>query len=117
VNGQYVVPMDKFDGFVRFNLAHRGDNPNFGYVTSAKAYDLFDLFAGVRAEDGAWEITAYAKNLFNEKSELTRTQLTNNLLPAGGSVSATFGPPGYFLVSSTTPREIGVQLRYAFGSR
>jgi iron complex outermembrane receptor protein len=117
VNGQYVLPMDKFDGFVRFNLAHRGANPNFGYVTSAKAYDLFDLFAGLRAQDGAWEVLAYAKNLFNEKSELTRTQLTNNLLPAGGSVSNTFGAPGYFLVSSTVPREIGVQLRYAFGSR
>ena len=117
VNGQYLIPMDNFDGFVRFNLAHRGHNPNYGYVTSGEAYDIFDLFAGVRASNGAWEVFAYAKNLFNEKTELTRTQLTNNLLPAGGTVSTSFGAPGYFLVTATTPREIGVQLRYAFGSR
>jgi iron complex outermembrane receptor protein len=117
LNGQYVVPMDAFDGFVRFNLAHRGDNPNYGYVTGAKAYDLFDLFAGVRAQDGAWEISAYAKNLFNEKSELTRTQLTSNLVPANASLNAQFGPSGYFLVTSTTPREVGLTVRYAFGSR
>jgi len=117
LNGQYLMPFDEFDGFLRFNLAHRGDNPNFGYVTSAKAYDIFDLFAGVRSQSAGWEVFAYAKNLFNKKSELTRTQLTNNLLPAGGTVSTSFGAPGYFLVTSTVPREIGVQVRYAFGSR
>jgi iron complex outermembrane receptor protein len=116
INGQYVMPLDAFDAFLRFNWAYRGHNPNYGYVTDSDAYSLVDLFAGVRDHGGDWEVFAYAKNIFNEKNELSRTQLTSNLLPAGGSVNASFGPPGYFLLTSTTPREFGVQVRYAFGS-
>jgi iron complex outermembrane receptor protein len=117
VNGQYVVSLNTFDGFVRFNLAYRGRNPNYGYAAEAKAHSLVDLFAGARSRRGGWEVFAYAKNLFNEKVELTRTPLTNNLLPASGTVNTSFGAPGYLLVTSTTPREVGVQVRYAFGSR
>jgi iron complex outermembrane receptor protein len=118
LNGQYLAPFDPFDGFVRFNLAYRGKNPNYGYVTTGDSYALFDLFAGVRAKDGAWEVSAYAKNLFKDDTELTRTQLTNNLLPSGGALATTLtGQPGYFLVTNNIPREFGISVRYAFGSR
>jgi iron complex outermembrane receptor protein len=117
VNGQYVQPFEPFDGFVRFNLAYRSKNPNYGYVTTGDAYSLFDLFAGVRSKDGAWEVSAYAKNLFKDDTELNRTQLTNNLLPASGALASQFGQPGYFLVTTNIPREFGLQVRYAFGSR
>jgi iron complex outermembrane receptor protein len=115
-NGEYVVPMDKFNGYARFNVAYRGKNPNYGFLASVPAYTLVDLFAGVRDASGTWEIGAYVKNAFNKKVELTRTVITSNLLPASGTTAAQFGQSGYFWVSATIPREIGVQLRYAFGS-
>jgi iron complex outermembrane receptor protein len=116
VNGEYVVPMERFDGFARFNVAYRGKNPNYGFLASVPAYTLVDFFAGVRAADSGWEVGAYVKNAFNKKVELTRNNLTTNLLPAGGSLNGVFGPSGYQSVTSNIPREAGVQLRYAFGA-
>jgi iron complex outermembrane receptor protein len=117
VNGEYTVPMDKFEGYARFNLAYRGKNPNYGFLASVPSYALLDLFAGVRNADGGWEAGVYVKNATNKKVELTRTVLTSTLQPGNGSLLASFGPSGYSLVTSNTPREVGVQLRYAFGSR
>jgi iron complex outermembrane receptor protein len=117
INGEYSAPItDRFDGYARLNIAYRGENPNYGFLAKVPAFTLVDFFAGVRDNSGAWEVGLYAKNLFDKRAELTRTALTTNLVPANGSLNTVFGPAGYFVVTSNAPREVGVQLRYAFGS-
>lgn len=108
--GSYVLPVtDSLNSYVRFLVNHNGSNPNFGNDLPAKAYTLVDLFGGFTGGEGGWDIGFYAKNVFDRHIELTRNAITPPV--------ADFGPTGYSLVRATLPREIGVTVRLAFGSR
>lgn len=117
-NGSYTVPFGPFDGYVRFNVNYQGHNPNYGNFpvagnfTSNKAYAIVDLFAGLTGNKGGWDVGLYAKNLFNKRLALTRDLLLNNVYPAFAAAD-----DGYDQVLVNPPREVGVTLRYAFGSR
>lgn len=111
-NGAYTQSIGSIDGYVRFNANYQGRNPNFSTSTrTTSPYAIVDLFAGIADHSGAWDIGAYAKNVFNRKIELTRSAQVNSLY-APFAVNT-----GYDVVTTTAPREIGVVLRYAFGSR
>lgn len=118
MNGSYTVPMGPFDGYVRFNMDFQGHNPNISssapargrLTTPTKSYAIFDIFAGITGNEGGWDVGLYAKNVFNKKVELSSFPLANG-------VFGDFGSPGYDAVNSTMPREAGLTLRYAFGSR
>jgi iron complex outermembrane receptor protein len=123
-----------FDGFVRGLLTYTGSNkgdPNSSF-DDVGAYTLVNLYAGVRDPDGAWEVSLFAKNAFNNHvilgsssnfgsgtSTLTTGLTTLTFGPGGtptGSVSSSFSAP-YFPVRVVVPRELGISLRVAFGSR
>lgn len=117
----------RMDGFVRglysFYGKTRGnpDNP----FDDVDAYGLLNLFAGIRGKDGLWEITAFAKNVLNEREILSVANSTAstsyqvlrivNGRPVGAagenSVSAYRG------ITVTAPREFGISARIALGSR
>lgn len=63
------------------------------------------------AQDGAWELGFYGKNLFDKTAELSRQATPNSIYPLFAA------PSGYDIVRTNRPRELGVSLRYAFGSR
>lgn len=107
----YEAPISgSIGGFIRINVNFQGSSPNYGISTQkAKSYALVDLFAGLIGNEAGWELSGYAKNLFNVRKELLR-------LPIDPSY-VIFGPTGYNQVNVTQPREIGVQLRYRFGSQ
>ncbi|WP_313433801.1 TonB-dependent receptor domain-containing protein [Novosphingobium sp.] len=92
-------------------------------------YALVNLFAGLRAQDGAWEIGFYAKNVFETTKTLTRTNplftayqqlgfggIQNGAPVFTGPTAATYTST-YTGVTVTAPREFGINVRYAFGSR
>ncbi|MBV1686239.1 TonB-dependent receptor plug domain-containing protein [Novosphingobium sp. G106] len=113
LNGSYQLPLaSSVEGYVRFNLNYQGNNPNYGNAVKTPAYAILDLFAGVSGGDGAWDLGLYAKNIFDRQVELNRATILSNLYPNYASA-----PPGYYSASVSSPREIGVTLRYAFGSR
>jgi iron complex outermembrane receptor protein len=113
LNGSYSVPIGSMEGYFRFNMNYQGENPNYGNAVKTQAYALVDLFAGVSGNDGAWDLGFYAKNVFNKQVELARNSLLNNIYPNYAGA-----PGGYYQARITTlPRELGVTLRYAFGSR
>ena len=118
-NGSYTVPVaNGLDAYFRFNLNIKGRNPNFGNFRSASgfkstpSYALLDLFAGVTRQEGVWELGFFAKNVFDKQVELSRVTPVNNIY---GPYAV--APGGYDVVRTSFPREIGVSLRYAFGSR
>lgn len=109
LRASYDIPFDSFDGYVRVLANHQGTNPNYQFVRKARQYTLVDVFAGVTGDKGAWDFGFYGRNIFNVKRELNRTPIS--------PITSDFGSAGYETVVATVPRELGVQLRYAFGSR
>lgn len=104
------------DGFVRGLFSWKGNalgDPQNVY-DSVEEYGLLNLYAGVRASNGSWEIMAYGKNVANTFRVLSRSNgpETTNVINAGGPIST-----NYFGITSTQPREFGVTARFAFGSR
>lgn len=119
INGDYELPLtDSIAGYFRFNVNYKGKNPNFGNFrladgsyTSTKAYALVDLYAGLTGNKSGWDLGVYAKNVFNKQVELHRYLATNTVYALYAA------PSGYNGVQVSLPREVGVSLRYAFGSR
>lgn len=118
VNGAYSVPLtDSIEGYARFNLNYQGKNPNYGNFRTGAAfkktpsYAVVDLYAGLTGGEGAWDLGLYAKNVFDKQVELSRVARLNTIYPLFAA------PAGYDEVRTSLPREIGVTLRYSFGSR
>jgi iron complex outermembrane recepter protein len=118
LNGGYTLPLGSFEGYFRFNLNYQGENPNYGNFSTAgvfkkvPSYAIVDLFAGLTGNKGGWNLGVYAKNVLDKQVELSRNTPENNLYSNFAKASG-----GYDVIRLSTPREIGVTLRYAFGSR
>ncbi|MFC4594512.1 TonB-dependent receptor [Sphingobium tyrosinilyticum] len=126
VQPEYNLPLsDRADGFVRGLLSYYGHNsgsPTNPYDT-VKAYGILNLFLGVRAPDNGWELSLFAKNITNTGRVLQRgdqaiftsiqaLQPPTFTSPIGGSATSAYVSSRY-----TSPREFGINLRVAFGSR
>lgn len=106
---------DRLNGYVRGLYAFKGksqNDPNNPF-DQVKAYGILNLYAGVRDPDGAWDLSLYGKNITNTFRVLSRTNgpLTTN------TNGALFSYTNYYGIAVTEPREFGVNLRVAFGSR
>jgi len=109
---------DSVKAFIRGLATINGNSLNdpTNPVDDVKAYTLFNLYLGVRSESGNWELTGYAKNLFNTQRVLTRDAnplSTEYNVFANGLTGAT----PYRLITMTPEREFGLNLRVSFGSR
>ena len=125
VQAEYSVPVgDWANGYLRGFVNWRGASANdaTNLFDDVPAYALVDLFAGLRGSNGAWEAGLFVKNLF-DKQVVTRrdaaTGLTAIATASGGVGNTVAGNVGYNYLGIATndPREFGVSLRYAFGSR
>ncbi len=130
LRAEYTLPVaNKMDGYLRGLFSWKGKSktdPNNAF-DDVKAYGLLNLFGGLRSQDGAWEVSVYAKNIFDTTkliSQDDRAQFTSVtdvfLRPPTFSVSgigSTVYSSRYAGVSVTAPREFGVTFRAAIGSR
>lgn len=119
---------DKMDGFVRAiaNYSPSNSQDPSNTFDNVDSYAMLNLFAGVRDPDGRWEVSLFAKNVFDEQVVLNSgnsgrsTNLTTLTFGPGGvptgSVSSQFIAP-YNTVEVLAPREVGVSVRVGFGSR
>ncbi|MCE7796680.1 TonB-dependent receptor [Sphingobium sufflavum] len=119
LQSEYSLPVSgSADGYLRGLVTYYGDSQNdpTNAVDDVKAYALVNLYAGVRDNSGAWEVSIYGKNIFNTQRVLSRssTALTTSYATALGGQT---GTTSYREISMTAPQEFGVNLRYAFGSR
>ncbi|MFC4314613.1 TonB-dependent receptor [Steroidobacter flavus] len=112
-----VTPsMDIFGRGLYSYYTSNEQDPNNIY-DNVSSYGLLNVYAGVRSSDGAWEVSLFARNLTDTTEVLRRgngpeaTPYTNT----GGLGTTLAGP--YQLATYTPPREFGISLRYAFGSR
>jgi iron complex outermembrane receptor protein len=120
VQSEYSHPVaNDMDGFVRVLATIYPENknrvePNF----TVPNYSLLNMYAGVRSHDGAWEASIFARNLLNTTPTLDRSPVEANLdTSLGTSFASLIHPTGYFETQTQTPREVGVSVHYAWGSR
>lgn len=125
VQASYNLPIsDKVNFFTRGLFTFLGDaqgDPSNAF-DSVSSHGLLNLFAGVRDPGGAWEVNFFAKNVFNT------LRVTSNSGPAVTGYQA-LQPPTYrttagasatspyAIIRTTAPREFGLNVRFAFGSR
>jgi iron complex outermembrane receptor protein len=109
------------EGFVRGLFSWYGktaNDPNNPF-DDIGSYGVLNGYLGVRSRKGAWELSLYGKNLFNKLVVLTRNSTPQSTsfsgLPVNGRPSPVLSP--YIGISVNEPREFGINLRFAFGSR
>ncbi|TYC89608.1 TonB-dependent receptor [Novosphingobium sp. BW1] len=129
---EYSRPIsNRVDAFVRglysFYGKSGGDPTNAW--DSVKQYGLFNVFTGIRDPQGAWEVTLFAKNLFEmervtERSLPLSSQYQTLPLQGFGPTGPIFGSPQnasftstYTNIRMTPPREFGINIRFTFGAR
>ena len=119
LQSEYNAPISpSVDGFARglltFNGASRNDPANA--IDDVDAYALTNLYAGIRDPDGAWEVSLFAKNLFDVNRVVSRNPFVASgavqIGRSAGQINST-----YRTIQTLPPREFGVNVRYAFGSR
>jgi iron complex outermembrane receptor protein len=90
INGLYSYKGSKVDSTLR--------KPDFS------AYGIVDFSLGLRQAAGKWEVSAYARNLFDDSAITQRSDPD----------VATFWTSGYNSVTVVPPRQIGVTATYRF---
>jgi iron complex outermembrane receptor protein len=112
---EYIQPISgAVDGFLRGNIAYYPDNPNQSREANVVIgkYVMLDMFTGIRSPEGDWEVSLFAKNILNTQ-QIIEQDLAAAPITAGGN---TFNL-GYTRIGYTQPREVGLNVRYRFGSR
>jgi iron complex outermembrane receptor protein len=101
--------MGDYTPFVRGLFTYRpgfhSDRVNYDY----RSRELLNLFVGLRGPDSKWEITAFARNLLNQK-RITNISLGNAITPTQ-TPGATLDS-GYRLVNVMNPREFGATVNF-----
>ncbi|MEJ6010393.1 TonB-dependent receptor [Novosphingobium aquae] len=128
VQAEYNAKLtDGLDGYVRGLFAWKGSTrgDEFNAYDDVGTYGLLNLYAGLRAPDGSWEVGGYVKNVGNvtrlasgdgsplDSSTTLLRVSPGNPLPFGSQTYSSY----YRGVSVTPPREFGVSMRFALGAR
>lgn len=130
LRAEYNQPVgDDMNAYLRGLFNWRGKSktdPNNAF-DDVGAYGLLNLYGGLRASSGAWEVTLYAKNIFETTKLISQDDLAQFtpvtdvfLAPPAFSVAgigSSVYSSRYAGVTVTAPREFGVTFRVAFGSR
>ncbi|WP_158241502.1 TonB-dependent receptor [Novosphingobium sp. TH158] len=128
VQAEYNADLtDSMKGYVRGLLAWKGSTKNdpANAIDDVGSYGIVNLYAGLRAADGSWELGAYVKNVGNVTRLVSGDgaaldNSTTMLFSAGGTpspIGSQTYTSNYRGVAVTAPREFGVTMRYSFGSR
>jgi iron complex outermembrane receptor protein len=126
LRSEYDLPVSAHtDGFLRGLLTYYPgyQQDPFNTLDDVKGYALVNLFAGLRSHDGMWELSFFAKNLLNTRRILGQGgngfgggsgPLTTTVQTFTGAINP---QSSYYFATLNQPRELGVNLRIALGSR
>ena len=107
-NTEFRFPMGEYTPFVRALFTYR---PGFTSEVVNYRYqdrELLNMFVGLRGPESKWEITAFARNLLNQK-RITNISLGNAITPTQSGASL---DSGYRTVNVMNPREFGATLNF-----
>lgn len=98
-------------------LTYTGKNPYADPTYTTPAFALVNVNLGVRDVEKGWEIQGFVRNLLNSNTITGISTSPQSDLIVGSTMATLFGNSGYRTVSYQRPREVGLTVRYAFGSR
>jgi outer membrane receptor protein involved in Fe transport len=113
LNSEYYIPLESMELYVRGLYKYNGDIVNSAAIsglTNARekfdSYDTFNLFTGLRANNGKWDVSLWAKNLLDQEALISESQsdVYDTAASGGSYVSPTLIPE----------RTIGLTARYNF---
>jgi len=113
---------DALTGYFNALVSLYGDSENdpANTVDDYDSYALLNLYLGIRDADGKWDVALYGKNVTGTERVLARVPWTTPYnIGAAGQTGLTnyYGGSRSTGLAMTNPREFGVNVRYAFGSR
>jgi len=97
LNSEFYIPIDALEWYVRGLYSFTGERDNtdasagIGAVSSKfDEYSLFNLYTGIRSEDLSWDVTLWAKNVF-DADEVVYQQSSDqyDIALSGGSYTQT----------------------------
>ena len=103
VTGEYVEGLGDFEGYLRGLYKFTGKRTNEQAGDDMGAYGVTNLYAGVRSADYAWDVSLWAKNVFNKFAE--KGAYTEEISRVGGSVRQ---------LNLEAERIVGVSASYRF---
>ncbi|WP_445190616.1 TonB-dependent receptor [Sphingobium sp. HWE2-09] len=107
-NSELRFSAGDYTPFVRALFTYRpgftSERVNYDY----QARSLLNMFVGLRGPESKWEITAFARNLLNQK-RITNISLGNSQTPTQSGISY---DSGYRLANVMNPREFGATLNF-----
>ncbi|CAN7553138.1 TonB-dependent receptor [Phenylobacterium sp. LjRoot219] len=119
LQSEYHIPLsDSREAFVRGLFTWNGHNSNdpLNTIDSVKSYGLLNLYAGLRDDQGGWEVMLYGKNITNTERVLRRDSSPFTVTYVSGRTPVTAVAP-YRRIGVNDPREFGLNARYRFGAR
>jgi iron complex outermembrane receptor protein len=126
IQSEYNMSLsDSIDGYLRGLYNHQGNSKNdpVNALDDYKSYGILNLYMGVRDPDGAWEVSLFAKNIANTFRVLRQSTAVTNLrggIPLGGGLTSSGSSSATNYLGDlryTDPREFGVTVKIAIGSR
>ena len=124
VTSEYTFNVGRLDAYVRglWTFYDESENDPANLVDDVDAYNILNLYTGLKDSEGRWEAMLYVKNVMDTEEIVSRERT-----PASQSFTAVFDPfaggastaapdaiSDYRQVSLTPSREIGINLRYNF---
>ncbi len=119
LQSEYRLPIaTTMETYVRGLLTYNGTSQNdpTNAIDDVGSYTLLNLYVGLRDQKNAWDVSLYGKNIANTE-RILRRDAAPGTLPYNIGATSIIGVSTYRQVSVTEPREFGVNVRYAFGSR
>ena len=113
LNSEYYIPMDNMEWYLRGLLKYKGERDNIDasagigpVVDEFNDYTTFNLYTGLRSTDYSWDVSLWAKNIFDEDETTFQTSSDQyDLALSGGSYTQT---------NILSERVVGVTARYNF---
>ena len=108
ISTDYVIPLASSEAYIRALFNYVGSREDVAAPTSDKlgSYNVFDLYLGWRLGEGAWDLSVFARNLFD-------TDDINNYTPEQRTRVGSLGS-GYWGALHVPPRLLGVSATYNF---
>lgn len=115
LSAEYSMMIGPFDSYVRglWTFYGKSDNDPINPLDDVAAYDILNLYFGVRDPGRGWDAKLFVNNVLDTEEVLEREQFPGSLSYISDGTPVTLNSD-YRKIQITKQREIGINVRYNF---